>query len=205
MYWYISQIQCIYYCSHCLPSSTELDAHTQVYSIVSSTDEKWILSASSQLKGFISPQSTLPQALCLSFIYLPEYSYTESYWFDFQTRHTMCILLLETNSLLNETNIVYWKFWTMKTEYIFYILLSKHNGKVSRLIFESAIHKISISYGLFVHPLKTFVNKTEFSTLLDEYTRRDCRIMLGCQATTAPLSLSFGINPMHSSSFLIHC
>lgn len=31
------------------------------------------------------------------------------------------------------------------------LLLSKHNGKVSRIIFYPQYIKISISYGLFVH------------------------------------------------------
>lgn len=70
---------------------------------------------------------------------------------------------------------------------LFIFLLSKHNEKVSRIILNPQHTKISISYGLF----ETFVNKTEFSSLLDKYTRRNCRITLGCQATTALLSLVY--------------
>lgn len=49
-----------------------------------------------------------------------------------------------------------------------------------------------------MHSLNTFVNKTEFSSLLDKYTRRNCRITLGCQATIALFSLVYD----QSDSFL---
>lgn len=42
----------------------------------------------------------------------------------------------------------------------FIFLLFKHNEKVSRIILNPQYIKLSISYGLLVHSLKTFINKT---------------------------------------------
>lgn len=188
MYWCIFQIRYIYYCHHYLPMSLEVNISTlnllNCQCNWRTTNLHYNLKNSSHFKLF----------------YLWLYA-----WFLlklFLWTHLDIVLLIwlskeinnlysfDGNNLCGNKQTLFSKnceIWKQSNFFIF--LLSKHNEKVSRINLNTQYIKISISYGLLVHSLKTFINKTEFSSVLDKYTRRNCRIMLGCQATTALLFL----------------